>query len=186
MKQLIITALPYLQEKRKILSSQITMVAILLFSVTIEGVPSSHEELTLETCAGVPILYNGTQLSIGEQRTFTFKNVYGCDSTIVVNINGKGFAGMNGVPNIFSPNNDGINDCFHPYFGDNLVFQQYKLQIFNRWGSLIFSSTDPYACWKGNFNNQPIDEGVYVWLIEMATEDCEELSLFQGDVALIR
>ena len=157
-----------------------------IIHVTVEGLPTTHQELTLETCTGVPLTYEGIQLFSGDKYTFAFENSYGCDSTITVNVREKQRITNTGVPNIFSPNNDGVNDCFRSYFADDLIFQAYKLQIFNRWGGLVFSTTDPYLCWDGSFKGQPLKSGVYVWFIEMQTDDCTALSLLKGDVTLLR
>ena len=56
------------------------------------------------------------------------------------------------VPNIFTPNGDGQNDEFIP----NILaaYTEYKLNVFNRWGGLVFSSTDPAYGWDGNNPNQ--------------------------------
>lgn len=157
-----------------------------IVTVTVLGLPTHHQELTLETCAGVPVSYEGIQLFSGETYTFVFENTYGCDSTITVNVRENGRIKNTGVPNIFSPNNDGVNDCFRSYFTDDLIFKTYKLQIFNRWRGLVFSTTDPYQCWNGSFNALPLENGVYVWFMEVQTDDCIERSLLKGDVTLLR
>ena len=67
--------------------------------------------------------------------------------------------------NIFSPNNDFINDLFTIYEGDS---EEYQLQIFNRWGKLVWETTDPEEHWDGKSgvslslsNDQPdLSEGV--------------------------
>ena len=44
------------------------------------------------------------------------------------------------VPNVFTPNNDGRNDAFQIY--SNCTIQDYELTIYDRWGNLVFQSTD--------------------------------------------
>jgi gliding motility-associated-like protein len=71
------------------------------------------------------------------------------------------------IPTAFSPNDDGLNDVFEvggPYTG---VFQ---LQIFDRWGMLIYQSSDRNFRWAGERNGRPLPEGVYAY--RMTTEDC--------------
>ncbi|WP_367391483.1 gliding motility-associated C-terminal domain-containing protein [Lewinella sp. LCG006] len=157
-----------------------------IVSVTVTGWPSTREELVFETCPGQTIAYNGINLSIGEQRTFTFANSYGCDSLITVVVNSKELTETAFVPNIFSPNNDGINDCFEVYTKAGVVAQNYKMQIFDRWGGLVFSSTDPNICWDGDVRGKPAAMGVYVWMLEMETQACAELEVLKGDVTLMR
>ena len=52
------------------------------------------------------------------------------------------------VPNAFSPNHDGVNDLFMIYSGPQVV-KVRQLQVFDRWGELIWSTEDPEAPWVG-------------------------------------
>jgi len=67
------------------------------------------------------------------------------------------------IPNAFSPNNDGINDFFE------VVSEYVNIEnfiIFNRWGQLIFESSENEKRWNGYVNNDPSPSGVYVYLLE--------------------
>lgn len=69
------------------------------------------------------------------------------------------------VPTAFSPNNDGMNDVFYvKSFG----VTKFNLKIFNRWGQLIFESSDPRIGWDGRFKGavQPMDAYAYVVSLE--------------------
>jgi len=55
------------------------------------------------------------------------------------------------IPNSFTPNEDGLNDRFRPICDCEML--DYNLSIFNRWGQLVFQSTDPGASWSGNHNS---------------------------------
>lgn len=68
------------------------------------------------------------------------------------------------VPNIFSPNDDHINDTFGPFATDIISLH---MQIFDRWGNLVFESFDENQHWDGQWNNQFAPNGVYVWFIEV-------------------
>jgi gliding motility-associated-like protein len=67
------------------------------------------------------------------------------------------------LPNIFTPNSDGYNDLFVP-FPYNFV-ESVELRIFNRWGQLVFETTDPDIRWNGTNmkNGEPLSEGVYYY-----------------------
>jgi gliding motility-associated-like protein len=155
-------------------------------TVSVMGLAGSAEQLTLETCESETVDYNGTTLVAGTTQDFIFQNSNGCDSIITVTVIGNDFSAANNVPNAFSPNGDNINDCFHPFFSDQLIIRKYKLQIFNRWGGLIFSTADLNECWQGQFNGRPANSGVYVWVIELTTDNCDEKSTFSGSVTLVR
>jgi gliding motility-associated-like protein len=64
------------------------------------------------------------------------------------------------VPNTFTPNGDGLNDVFIPV-GRNIATME--LLIFDRWGGLIFESTDPNIGWDGTFHGQPVKDDIYMW-----------------------
>ena len=64
------------------------------------------------------------------------------------------------IPSAFTPNNDGINDDFGVK-GEGI--QNYQMLIYNRWGEVIYSSTNPKEHWDGNYNNAPVENGVYVY-----------------------
>jgi gliding motility-associated-like protein len=67
------------------------------------------------------------------------------------------------VPNIFSPNADGINDVFQPLdFGATKIF---NMKIFNRWGELIYETSDIKQPWDGTYKNKLQDVGVYTYYI---------------------
>ena len=55
------------------------------------------------------------------------------------------------VPNAFTPNNDGVNDAF---FVEGVEARGYRLEIYNRWGDLLFYSEDPSEPWIGNYQVQ--------------------------------
>ncbi|MCB0794304.1 MAG: gliding motility-associated C-terminal domain-containing protein [Flavobacteriales bacterium] len=92
------------------------------------------------------------------------------------------------LPNIFTPNSDGRNDTFRPfpYRGVKVI----DLQVFNRWGQVIFTSTDPDIGWDGTHQsaNEPVPEGVYFYtcVVTYARLAGPEQVLLKGYVHLIR
>jgi gliding motility-associated-like protein len=86
------------------------------------------------------------------------------------------------MANAFSPNNDGVNDCYGiKYFG---VISDFTFMIFNRWGQQMFSTNDPSACWDGTFQGQNAPIGTYVYYIRAITA-CGTTEK-KGTVVLIR
>ena len=86
------------------------------------------------------------------------------------------------IPNAFTPNGDGLNDCFIiPYLGGISAFH---IMIYNRFGNLVFESGNPLACWDGIFKGQPADVGNYVYQITI-TSDCGNFTQ-KGNLVLIR
>lgn len=72
------------------------------------------------------------------------------------------------VPNVFTPNGDGINDEFRVAFRS---IKDYSIKIVNRYGVLVYSSNDPTKGWDGNINGRPAAEGTYYYLIEAYGSD---------------
>lgn len=74
------------------------------------------------------------------------------------------------VPSSFSPNNDEINDVFLPVFSvrDTLG---YQLDIFNRWGELIFTTTNELVGWDGTKNGTASPSGMYLYVIQRKDEE---------------
>ncbi len=69
------------------------------------------------------------------------------------------------VPNVFTPDGDGINDVFH-VLGNVGRVEGFRFSIFNRWGQLMFHTKDPYAGWDGMHQGRPSLLGTYVYLLE--------------------
>jgi len=68
------------------------------------------------------------------------------------------------LPNVFTPNGDGHNDIFKP--GPYYFVEKVEMQIFNRWGMLVFETEDPDINWDGRYmkNNELVSSGVYYYI----------------------
>ncbi len=90
------------------------------------------------------------------------------------------------LPNVFSPNGDGVNDFFFPRQILTRGVISFKMDIYNRWGQLIYETTNTDGRgWDGNFNDQKQPEGVYVYLIDATFKD-GTIEHHQGNVTLLR
>jgi gliding motility-associated-like protein len=93
------------------------------------------------------------------------------------------------APNIFTPNNDGINDKFKPEFKCKVVKpREYRFSVFNRYGQEVFRTEDQNEGWDGTWNGQKLNPDVYVWIVDFDTfiDDKYEYRKVQesGDVSL--
>jgi gliding motility-associated-like protein len=88
------------------------------------------------------------------------------------------------IPNAFTPNGDGSNDVFRPVF--KCVAKNYKLKIYDRYGSVIFETRKINEGWNGKKINSELPNGVYVWLMEYTNPNTKQTILKNGTVALIR
>jgi gliding motility-associated-like protein len=86
-------------------------------------------------------------------------------------------------PNAFTPNADALNDFFKPtYYG---VIHSYELNIYDRWGKLIFASRNPLLGWDGRVKGNILTPGTYVWYCRFKANDFPE-STVKGTVLLLR
>jgi gliding motility-associated-like protein len=110
-----------------------------------------------------------------------FVDQSGCYQTDSVSIE---FPSKFYTPNAFSPNNDGVNDLFAPILLEKEI-KNYVLQVFDRWGSLIFNSSDPANQWNGLYHDSPCESGVYIWVVSFSTSTCPRI-VDKGSVQLFR
>lgn len=87
------------------------------------------------------------------------------------------------VPSAFSPNGDGQNDKFLILWNDIAVLEQFS--IFNRWGELVFSTTNLNEGWDGSFKGSEQDVGSYVYVIRAVGSEGQRFER-QGNVLLVR
>lgn len=87
------------------------------------------------------------------------------------------------IPNVFTPNNDGVNDVFHVTMGG---MKTYYIEIFNRWGERLFMANSANIDWDGR-SSAGIDEsdGIYYYIIKATDYTAKEYN-FQGYLQLIR
>jgi len=80
------------------------------------------------------------------------------------------------LPNAFTPNGDGQNDLYTPIFPYRFV-EKIELKVYNRWGNLVFETTDPDINWNGNDSksNKPLYTGVYYYICEVYYQSLEGL-----------
>jgi PKD repeat protein len=106
--------------------------------------------------------------------TLMVKSENGCSDTFIVKNDFLKSINYVRFPNAFAPNTTikrgGIypkdkpdNELFYPIYEG---VRYYSLKIFNRAGLLVFSTNDINVAWDGWYNNQPVEEGVYVWEVK--------------------
>lgn len=95
------------------------------------------------------------------------------------------------APTVFSPNDDGINDTFKPFINCKVVYiNHYRMSIFNRFGNLVFTTTDKNSEWDGTYKNVPCSEDVYAWYVEYDTNidnsTAYKTIVEHGDITIVR
>lgn len=90
------------------------------------------------------------------------------------------------IPNSFTPNGDGINDTFLPVFTSGMDEANYRFTLFNRWGEMVFESTDMTLGWDGKFENELVQAGTYIWDIRFQHRDSGASEQMSGHVVLLK
>lgn len=139
-----------------------------------EGVFLAHSLYNIDSI----VWHDGTNSSWFEQLSYpsltdTFMisaTAYGCDvkyDTVIVLIEDCNCQFY--VPNAFTPNGDQMNEAFRVYH--DCPVKEFEFLIFNRWGELIFQSTDPDFIWNGEApSGEQVQEGVYSWRMRYTNE----------------
>jgi gliding motility-associated-like protein len=86
------------------------------------------------------------------------------------------------IPNAFTPNGDGLNDCFGVRFLG--AVSNLKLSIYDRWGNRVFYTNNPNQRWDGNYKGKGVETGVFIYYITVTTM-CGDI-VRKGTVTLIR
>lgn len=92
------------------------------------------------------------------------------------------------VPNVFTPNGDGINDEFRVVYKS---LSSYSCLVFNRWGRKVFSSSDPGRGWDGRINGKMAAPGAYYYIVQATGTDFDSdgnpiTYKLSGDINLLR
>jgi gliding motility-associated-like protein len=148
---------------------------------------SSADELICATAPDCPTL---SWLPTANQSVvLTAEDANGCTITDSLQINVVANYELF-VPNVFSPNDDGINDRFTLYGPQPRISSIQQLQVFDRWGQLVFDGTDltPGALgqgWDGTAKGQDVSQGVYIYraLVQFLDGFVREVG---GDVTVLR
>ncbi len=117
------------------------------------------------------------------QYILTTQSIYGCEASDTINI--KVYKVLPGfyVPTAFTPNGDGKNDIFKPILLGMKKLSRFS--VYNRWGQLVFYTTEEGKGWDGTVKGAAQDSGTFIWYAEGITYKGDSI-LKQGAVVLIR
>ena len=104
-----------------------------------------------------------------------------CSASDTISIAGCGIELW--FPNVFTPNNDGLNEVFRPVAQG--IITSYQITIFNRWGQKLYESNDPIAGWDGTFEGNRCPDGAYFFIAEYSVDNPKQRTT-RGSVTLLR
>jgi len=161
-------------------------------TVMLQPIVVSALPLTWQWSDSTGVVSTADELSVGKPGTYSFTVTNACESTsgnIQVIVEPISQAGLVYLPNSFSPNDDGLNDCYQGYMDPDVEVLDYNLKIFDRWGEMLFETKDVNGCWDGLRKGKAMDPAVFVYWMTMQIRNCDgqvvEL-MRKGDVHLVR
>lgn len=98
--------------------------------------------------------------------------------TVIVDVNCGDFF----IPNVFSPNDDGLNDVINVH---GRCISTFNLQIFDRWGEKVFETSSLTDSWDGTYRGQKLNTGVFVYKADGVSIDGQSFQM-KGNITLIR
>ncbi|MFK7946153.1 MAG: T9SS type B sorting domain-containing protein [Saprospiraceae bacterium] len=140
---------------------------------------TSTENLTYEWSNGG----SGRLTKVWELGTYTANISNGCiDITKTVEVLTSDACCPVFMPNAFTPNGDTQNDVYQAY--TSCVLNSFELIIFDRWGTVIFRSTDQNQGWDGTYNGKSLSPGIFIF--KVSYNDGTFNHIETGDLTLIR
>jgi gliding motility-associated-like protein len=188
-----------------------TQLIVLVYEANADGSSTTEVEAHIVDGSGAPLanesvtfaIDSGSAQLVGSQPVLTDANgnaIISLTSTTVgyvlvtATVNGKAiifgsparvyFAGINiYVPRAFSPNNDGTNDLLKPILVGIADFHYFT--VYNRWGNIVYTTTDPNQGWDGTFKGVPQPVETYLWIAEGVDVNGRKI-VTKGMVSLVR
>ena len=83
------------------------------------------------------------------------------------------------VPTAFTPNGDGLNDQLYPL--NAVKAEELDFRVYNRWGQLMYQTSNWKKGWDGNFKGRQQGPGAYVWFLSFVDRDSKEKKTNEGN-----
>lgn len=117
---------------------------------------------------------------------FAFVDFGGCIQRDTVYVNPINPESLVYIPNVFTPNADGVNELFKVIASD---VEEFEIKIFNRWGEIVFQSNDLYEGWNGSMNNESshyVQDGTYLFHVNIKSTCLSERVDYHGHITVLR
>lgn len=129
------------------------------------GVPQDSSFVSVDASLDSLVYFTGpagnfqASVSQGEMEVWVV-DLCGTEASFVVSV----IACDTEIPNVFSPNDDSYNDFFRIPGIEG--FPNSRLEIYNRWGNIIFQDNDYKGAWNGVVNGEPVADGTYFYILK--------------------
>lgn len=115
--------------------------------------------------------------------TLTATDEKGCTDTASVELRVFDGEGRLYIPDAFTPNGDGVNDCYRVFVPGDVT--EFQFSVYNRFGERVFHATDRSHCWDGTYKGEPAELSTYFYYYEATSSVCGKV-FRKGDMHLIR
>lgn len=116
--------------------------------------------------------------------TQTVTNTFGCNATEHAQVT-IGESLLMYIPNAFTPDGNGNNDVFLPVI-NGIEVTLYDFSVYNRWGEILFHTTDPAEGWDGRVGESLAPDGAYSWSMNIRVGDEVTIQKKSGSIMLLR
>ena len=139
--------------------------------------------MSCDTCLNTSLNINATT-----SYKLNASTKYDCKDSVAIKVNVY-FQNSLALPNVFTPNGDGLNDHFYVIAGKD-VDKVKSFVIYNRWGRKVFEKNnvlpnDYYNGWDGTTNGKNAEMGTYVYTVILDFKDGSSKT-YNGSISLIR
>lgn len=157
-------------------------------ALLINNTPNSSQAMWIvgdeDIFIGDRVNYTFPRLAGEYKVTLIVNSIHNCTDSLTKFINLVGTLRAY-IPNAFTPDGDGLNDTWKPIFSGHSE-QGYILQVFNRWGEVIFETTQVNEDWDGTYLNNMVPSGDYAIRVKVQNKDETKSEVFFGKVTLLR
>lgn len=112
------------------------------------------------------------------------ENMYGCTDTLEKSVTVESAVTIF-APNTFTPDGNNSNETWRVYIL-GIDMKNFHLEIFNRWGEIIFESFDAEGIWDGTYGNRIVQEGSYIWKVRAYDANSDKKHEFNGTINVLR
>ena len=115
--------------------------------------------------------------------TLTVSNQDGCIDSITKYIEYKTMSIIY-APNTFTPDGDNYNNDWQ-FFISGFDTERFSVKIFDKWGELIWETTDPTSTWNGHYKEKMVQNGMYTWVMTASVQSNDDVKFFTGHVNVL-
>lgn len=131
----------------------------------LEVLPRPEKRSTTKLCEGDSLWIDGVWVFESGEFSETIAGIP-CDTLHRITLEVAPCACEVRFPNLFTPNRDGTNDAFGAVWDCEMQISDYHLVVFNRWGRVVFESSDPARKWDGTYQGKDQPSDTYAFVVK--------------------